>query len=155
MNGGVPPVAYMAFEGEQHGFRKAATIIAVAAAELAFYGRVLGFAPATDGTGEDDNPLEIANEEAIRRPVDQPSSLMACLGQSLHGHLHLGAQLLGRVLVEHVQEVVVAHLEHLGRGRHAQGVALTLVEVDDDSHVHLRSGTQAVTIAFASPTVTP
>ena len=39
------PVAYLPFEGEQHGFRQAATIIAVAEAELAFYGRVFGFTP--------------------------------------------------------------------------------------------------------------
>ena len=40
------PVAYLTFEGEQHGFRQAGTIVRVAAAELAFYGRVLGFVPA-------------------------------------------------------------------------------------------------------------
>ncbi|MEZ5932926.1 MAG: S9 family peptidase [Alphaproteobacteria bacterium] len=40
------PVAYLAFEGEQHGFRKAETIHAVRRAELAFYGRVFGFEPA-------------------------------------------------------------------------------------------------------------
>jgi dipeptidyl aminopeptidase/acylaminoacyl peptidase len=40
------PVAYLAFEGEQHGFRKAETIHAVRRAELAFYGRVFGFRPA-------------------------------------------------------------------------------------------------------------
>jgi dipeptidyl aminopeptidase/acylaminoacyl peptidase len=38
-------VEYHAFEGEQHGFRKAETVIAVLQAELAFYGRVLGFEP--------------------------------------------------------------------------------------------------------------
>jgi dipeptidyl aminopeptidase/acylaminoacyl peptidase len=37
------PVAYLAFEGESHGFRRAETIEAVAAAELAFFGAVLGF----------------------------------------------------------------------------------------------------------------
>ncbi|MBO0732053.1 MAG: S9 family peptidase, partial [Acidimicrobiaceae bacterium] len=42
------PVAYLLFAGEQHGFRQAATIEAVAEAELAFYGRVLGFSPAGD-----------------------------------------------------------------------------------------------------------
>lgn len=42
------PVAYLAFEGEQHGFRRAETVIAVLHAELAFYGRVLGFEPADD-----------------------------------------------------------------------------------------------------------
>ena len=39
-------MAYLLFAGEQHGFRQAATIRAVAEAELAFYGRVLGFTPA-------------------------------------------------------------------------------------------------------------
>ena len=33
-----------------------------------------------------------------------------------HRHQHLFAQLLGRVLVEHVEQVVVAHLEDLGGG---------------------------------------
>jgi dipeptidyl aminopeptidase/acylaminoacyl peptidase len=36
---------YVAFEGEQHGFRKAETIKAAIEAELRFYGRVLGFEP--------------------------------------------------------------------------------------------------------------
>jgi dipeptidyl aminopeptidase/acylaminoacyl peptidase len=40
------PFAYLAFEGEQHGFRQAATIRRAAEAELWFYGRVLGFEPA-------------------------------------------------------------------------------------------------------------
>jgi dipeptidyl aminopeptidase/acylaminoacyl peptidase len=40
-------VEYHAFEGEQHGFRRAETVIAVLEAELAFYRRVLGFSPET------------------------------------------------------------------------------------------------------------
>jgi len=40
------PVAYLAFEGEQHGFRRAETIIRAREAELYFYGKVFGFAPA-------------------------------------------------------------------------------------------------------------
>jgi acetyl esterase/lipase len=40
------PVAYLAFEGEQHGFRKAGTIIRSLEAELYFYGAVFGFTPA-------------------------------------------------------------------------------------------------------------
>jgi dipeptidyl aminopeptidase/acylaminoacyl peptidase len=40
------PVTYLAFEGEQHGFRKAETISAATEAELAFYGEVFGFTPA-------------------------------------------------------------------------------------------------------------
>ena len=40
------PVAYLAFEGEQHGFRKAETIERTLKAELHFYARVFGFSPA-------------------------------------------------------------------------------------------------------------
>lgn len=40
------PVAYIAYEGEGHGFRQAANIKRTLEAELAFYGRVLGFTPA-------------------------------------------------------------------------------------------------------------
>jgi dipeptidyl aminopeptidase/acylaminoacyl peptidase len=39
------PHAYIAFEGESHGFRKAETVIAALEAELAFYGQVFGFTP--------------------------------------------------------------------------------------------------------------
>jgi dipeptidyl aminopeptidase/acylaminoacyl peptidase len=39
------PHAYIAFEGEQHGFRKSETIIAALEAELSFYGQVFGFTP--------------------------------------------------------------------------------------------------------------
>jgi dipeptidyl aminopeptidase/acylaminoacyl peptidase len=37
--------AYLAYEGEQHGFRKAETIIHSLQAELSFYGQVFGFTP--------------------------------------------------------------------------------------------------------------
>ncbi len=40
------PVAYVPFEGEQHGFRKAENIIRSLEAELYFYGAVFGFTPA-------------------------------------------------------------------------------------------------------------
>jgi len=40
------PHAYVLFEGEQHGFRRAETIIAALESELWFYGRVFGFEPA-------------------------------------------------------------------------------------------------------------
>ena len=39
------PHAYLTFEGEQHGFRKAETIVAALEAELSFYGQVFGFTP--------------------------------------------------------------------------------------------------------------
>jgi dipeptidyl aminopeptidase/acylaminoacyl peptidase len=44
---GIPHV-YLAFEGEDHGFRQAANVIRSAQAEIAFYGRVFGFVPADD-----------------------------------------------------------------------------------------------------------
>jgi dipeptidyl aminopeptidase/acylaminoacyl peptidase len=40
------PVAYLTFEGEQHGFRRADSIIRSLEGELAFYGAVFGFTPA-------------------------------------------------------------------------------------------------------------
>jgi dipeptidyl aminopeptidase/acylaminoacyl peptidase len=39
------PVAYIEFEGEQHGFRKAENIVRSLESELGFYGRVFGFEP--------------------------------------------------------------------------------------------------------------
>jgi dipeptidyl aminopeptidase/acylaminoacyl peptidase len=49
------PVAYLAFEGEQHGFRREQNIRRAIEAELSFYAQVLGF--------------ELPGEEAIE-PVD-------------------------------------------------------------------------------------
>lgn len=46
------PVAYLAFPGEQHGFRQAANIRRCLEAELYFYGRIFGFSPA-------DNPESV------------------------------------------------------------------------------------------------
>ncbi|MGN2636223.1 S9 family peptidase [Nocardia takedensis] len=44
------PVAYLLFEGEQHGFRRAENIRRALDAELSFYGQVFGFAlPAEEG----------------------------------------------------------------------------------------------------------
>ena len=53
--GGVP-YAYLLFEGEQHGFRKAENVTRALEAELTFYGRILGFEPADDLP-----PLDIRN----------------------------------------------------------------------------------------------
>jgi dipeptidyl aminopeptidase/acylaminoacyl peptidase len=50
------PVAYLAFEGEGHGFRRADTIKRTADAELSFYGQIFGFTPAGDVS-----PVEIVN----------------------------------------------------------------------------------------------
>jgi dipeptidyl aminopeptidase/acylaminoacyl peptidase len=50
------PVAYVSFEGEGHGFRKAENIKRSLDAELYFYGRIFNF-----DTGEIDPPLPIQN----------------------------------------------------------------------------------------------
>ncbi len=50
------PHAYLAFEGEQHGFRRAENIVRAIEAELFFYARVFGFEPADPIA-----PIEIAN----------------------------------------------------------------------------------------------
>jgi len=59
------PFAYLAFEGEQHGFRQAKNIIRTAEAELYFYGKVLGFQPA-----DEIEPVEIENADALASPAD-------------------------------------------------------------------------------------
>jgi dipeptidyl aminopeptidase/acylaminoacyl peptidase len=50
------PVAYIAFEGEQHGFRQAANIKRSLDGEFYFYSRVFGFEPA-----DEIEPVEILN----------------------------------------------------------------------------------------------
>jgi dipeptidyl aminopeptidase/acylaminoacyl peptidase len=52
--------AYVAFEGEQHGFRRADSIVSVAEAELYFLGRVLGFTPADEVT-----PIKIVHDDTL------------------------------------------------------------------------------------------
>ncbi|HKR98150.1 MAG TPA: prolyl oligopeptidase family serine peptidase, partial [Candidatus Dormibacteraeota bacterium] len=54
------PTAYIAFEGEQHGFRQSANIRRALEAELAFYCRVLGIEPA-----EQLPPIDIANDDKL------------------------------------------------------------------------------------------
>lgn len=50
------PTAYVAFEGEQHGFRKAENLRRSVELELFFYSRVFGFEP-----GEAIEPIPIEN----------------------------------------------------------------------------------------------
>ncbi|TET54849.1 MAG: S9 family peptidase [Anaerolineales bacterium] len=50
------PVAYLPFEGEQHGFRRAENMKRSLEAEFYFYSRVLGFEPA-----DDTEPVQIDN----------------------------------------------------------------------------------------------
>jgi dipeptidyl aminopeptidase/acylaminoacyl peptidase len=54
------PFAYVAFEGEQHGFRQAKNIVRAADAELSFYAQVLGFTPAGDIEA-----VELENADAL------------------------------------------------------------------------------------------
>ena len=52
------PVAYIPFEGEQHGFRMAKNIKRSLEAELFFYSRIFGFTPA-----DEIEPVHIENFE--------------------------------------------------------------------------------------------
>ena len=52
------PVAYVAFEGEQHGFRKAENIKRVLEGELYFYSKVFGFELAEPVEPVNRKPLE-------------------------------------------------------------------------------------------------
>ncbi len=54
------PVAYLSFEGEQHGFRRAENIRRALDAEFLFYSKVFGFSPA-----EQLEPLNIINSENL------------------------------------------------------------------------------------------
>ena len=66
------PTAYVAFEGEQHGFRKAENNIKALQSELYFYGQVLGFEPYGD----------LPEVEIDNMPVDQAGADQAALPQS-------------------------------------------------------------------------
>lgn len=54
------PFAYLAYAGEQHGFRRAENIVRTADAELSFYAQVLGFTPA-----DEIEPVAIENLRAL------------------------------------------------------------------------------------------
>ncbi|MGZ4375828.1 MAG: S9 family peptidase [Gaiellaceae bacterium] len=56
------PYAYIAFEGEGHGFRKAENIKRAADAHLSFLGQVSGFEPA-----DEIEPIEIEKPDAVRQ----------------------------------------------------------------------------------------
>lgn len=51
------PTAYLLFEGEQHGFRKAENIKRAFEAEFYFYSKIFGFTPA-----DDIEPVEVSNQ---------------------------------------------------------------------------------------------
>jgi dipeptidyl aminopeptidase/acylaminoacyl peptidase len=54
------PVAYLAFEGEGHGFRKRENNLKLIEGQLYFYGRVFGFQPA-----DEIEPIPIENQEKL------------------------------------------------------------------------------------------
>jgi hypothetical protein len=56
------------------------------------------------------------------------------LGASPDGGFHLRAQFLRWLLLENVEEVVVAHLEDLRGRSHAESIGFTQIEIDDNSH---------------------
>ncbi len=64
---------YLLFEGEQHGFRQAETLIRAQEAELSFYAQVFGFEPAGEIT-----PIELVRPGAEPvAEVPEPGSELA------------------------------------------------------------------------------
>ncbi len=61
------------------------------------------------------------------------------LRAALDRFFDFGPQSLWRVFLQHIKEVVVADLKDLGGCRHAEGIALTQVEIDNYSHVRHHS----------------
>ena len=59
------PHAYLAFEGEDHGFRQAPNILAAMRGELSFLGQVFGFEPA-----DAMDPIEVVNLDTWRRAAE-------------------------------------------------------------------------------------
>jgi len=60
------PYAYLLFDGEQHGFRRAEHIVRAVEAELSFYAQILGFEP-----GDPIEPVRIENLHAGARPAPE------------------------------------------------------------------------------------
>ena len=84
------PYAYLAFPGEQHGFRKAENIVRSQEAELYFYGRVFEFAPA-----DEIEPVPIENLDGGGRsrtdggggdPSGRPPAAVTCAAPSRGSH---------------------------------------------------------------------
>jgi dipeptidyl aminopeptidase/acylaminoacyl peptidase len=74
--------AYLPFEGESHGFRRAETIATALEAELSFYGQILGFTPpavpeleVSDGSGP-----RAAAGLGPQRPAAEPGQRAAAAG---------------------------------------------------------------------------
>lgn len=85
-------------------------------------------------------PLAVGRHDPGAASVLKPDGSLGAGAHCLH---EPAAQLLRRMLVEHVEEVVVSDLEHFRDDAHAKGVALTEVEIDDNAHWMLR-GLQSV-----------
>ena len=63
------PVALLEFPGEQHGFRRAETIVRCLEAELSFYGAVFGFVPPNTPRVEIANLEGIATHKQVNRAM--------------------------------------------------------------------------------------
>ena len=83
------PYAYLLFEGEQHGFRKAENIQRSLEAELVFYGAILGFEPADDLP-----PLDIRNLRESRTSGGGAGAGLIARPPPVRGARPLGTQKL-------------------------------------------------------------
>ena len=79
------PTAYLAFEGEHHGFRRADTIMRSLSAEFYFYSRIFGFDPA-----DDLEPIAIENLDPVPRP--SRFAMLTRMLSPITGRFGLGAR---------------------------------------------------------------
>lgn len=88
------PHAYIAYEDEQHGFRKAENIKRTAEAELSFYAQILGFEPA-----DDLEPVEIRHGAGV---AFEPASFTPLVATSFE--IRAGGRTLQQLRLDEVTE---------------------------------------------------
>ena len=95
------PVAYLEFEGEQHGFRELKNIVRALEAEAYFYARVFGFtlADPVRAAGHRQPVITLLPFKSIRYAGRAPGPRLIVLG-AVHGNETCGTRAIERVMAE-------------------------------------------------------
>ena len=123
------PYAYITFEGESHGFRKAENIVASLEAELSFYGQIMGFTPPGVPRRAAGRTAESAGEFGGPGLADHGDADLARVGELL-------LDLLGDVAGDHlgldvVDPVGLDHDPDLAAGLHGEDLLHAFVAAGD------------------------
>jgi hypothetical protein len=105
-------------------------------------GKVVSLTDTSDDISIDDNFYSGTGARWRRAPCPALATLLdgdGLLRALPHGLLALLAEIVGRILLQDVEEVVVTDLEDFRDDTHADGVALAEVEVDHDLPGHCAS----------------